>query len=403
MPLTDSPPQTLSASFGFWSRLATLGIGVAAGVAVLLVGGPRPWPIGLAITLCIATFLADRRCARLLTRAIGEAHEQANNLQRHHMLKEMEALASSLRELAERPVRIWGDHIQTARTQMEKAIVILSARFAEIVEKLDSTMEASRRVVGQNTGSDNNTAHTVLTRCEHQLLLVIEALKLALQDKSVATQDMQQLEQRGMELEAMAAQVTAIAEQTNLLALNAAIEAARAGEAGRGFAVVADEVRKLSNRSGETGRHITAKVAEINGAIQASSQRVADSANRDQETVAGSEQNIRSVLDTFASFSDEITVAAANLQRNAEVVKGDVAEALVQLQFQDRVNQILEHVQKNIQKLSAQLRAYDAQGPSLDAEALAQSLERSYATAEERSTHVGKASKQEADDGLTYF
>lgn len=67
----------------------------------------------------------------------------------------------------------------------------------------------------------------------------------------------------GEKIAVIVAEIRQIADQTNLLALNAAIEAARAGESGRGFAVVADEVRKLSERVASATQSISVQTGEI--------------------------------------------------------------------------------------------------------------------------------------------
>lgn len=385
-------------------RFAVAASGVAGSLAVAATGWPGLPAMATAGALLIAGLFGQRAANRAWQDAARRHAESAAQQCRQATLDALGHASERLHELGTRPVRIWATHIQTARGQMEEALIALSARFAQIVVKLDNTMEASRRVVGLEEGQQGgNMAHTVIAECEQRLTLVTRALEDALAEKSTASSEMQHLRDRGAELEAMAAEVTSIAEQTNLLALNAAIEAARAGEAGRGFAVVADEVRKLSTRSGETGRSITAKATEINSAIQESAARVTASASRDAQTVHQAEEHIRSVLATFELFSGELALAAASLRRNTEEVKGEVSESLIQLQFQDRVNQILQHVQQNVEMLSEQLLAHDAAGTSLDIESLARALESSYATAEERSTHAGSAPASRSNDEMTFF
>jgi methyl-accepting chemotaxis protein len=68
-----------------------------------------------------------------------------------------------------------------------------------------------------------------------------------------------------------------------------------------------------------------------------------------------------------------------------------VSDALMQLQFQDRVSQILSHVQQNIARLPSyldeQARGADGAPAPLDARTLLAELESTYAMAEERTLH----------------
>jgi methyl-accepting chemotaxis protein len=218
------------------------------------------------------------------------------------------------------------------------------------------------------------------------------------------------LEQFIADLKGMAAEVAQIAAQTNLLAINASIEAARAGEMGRGFAVVAREVRMLSNMSGETGKRIAERVNLISEAIVQTSNAAGESMVNDAASMAASEAAIASVLADFKTVTDALVRSSNLLKEESIGIKSEVGEALVQLQFQDRVSQIMSHVKHNIERLpdflQRNLQEFESDGMlrPLDSRELLAELASTYAMAEERAVHGGQqvAQKQSSEE-ITFF
>ncbi|MDE3036606.1 MAG: chemotaxis protein, partial [Nitrospirota bacterium] len=231
----------------------------------------------------------------------------------------------------------------------------------------------------------------------------VGALTEAQQDKRELLGETRKLVQFIDELKQMASEVTSVADQTNLLALNAAIESARAGEAGRGFAVVADEVRKLSTRAGENGKRMNDKVETINRAIATSSAMVETSTERDTKSLGFSMSKIREVLDEFAAVARGLEQSSGILRQESERITAEVSEALVQLQAQDRVNQMLLHIQTNIDQLCARLGGLNGNLEADDIAAITSALRSSYTMAEEHDTHSGHQSRQSQPSEITFF
>jgi len=282
---------------------------------------------------------------------------------------------------------VWTSHIDASRDQMETAVVALVERFSSIVQRLEQALAASGAARGQEDGSIVD----VFAASETELRSLLDMLAGAAASKQQMLQKIEGLQHVTDQLQKMAADVASIAWQTNLLALNAAIEAARAGEAGRGFAVVATEVRMLSNRSAEAGKHIAEQVGQISAAIGETCAAAGASMRAEAHAVQTSEQMIGNVLSSLRGVTDALAQSSDLLQRESAGIQTEVADALVQLQFQDRVNQILQHVRQNIARLPSYLAEHAAASSAalapIDARALLAELESTYAMAEERTLH----------------
>jgi methyl-accepting chemotaxis protein len=283
-------------------------------------------------------------------------------------------------------VPIWARQVETARRQTEEAIVALTARFAGTVNRLD-------RMLGGESSRDGSHSKDTTRENETDLTLVVDALKAIQKSRDELATEIRTLAGYTDELRKMASEVESIAFQTNMLALNAAIEAAHAGSAGQGFAVVAHEVRNLSTAARETGKRITQKVGAVSEAltqIGASSERLSE---RDQKAVKASEDRIQSVLGRFATNAARLEHVAEESRTQSAQIKREIGEALVQLQFQDRVGQILAQVVSTMNDV----------GTAKGAQEHMQKMMRSYTTEEQRRNHQGLTTETVAPQDVTFF
>ncbi len=256
-----------------------------------------------------------------------------------------------LDHLCRQVLPLWASQIDIVHAQTETSITALSSRFADLSGRIQSAVNTVR------TG-DGVDMVSLLAASEAELNGIITELQGTLANKDILLQQVRELSGMTSQLESMARDVGEIAKQTNLLALNAAIEAARAGEAGRGFAVVADEVRKLSSLSGDTGRRIAETVAVVNQSISTTLDASQQYAEQERMLISNSGRHIGDVV---AGFRDAAAVLVDNsntLTREGEHIGHEIAEVLVDLQFQDRVGQVLDHVRNDLRRLEE--RVHDA-------------------------------------------
>jgi methyl-accepting chemotaxis protein len=246
-----------------------------------------------------------------------------------------------------------------------------------MVEKLQATLSASRSATSEISAGDASIVATV-ARSESDLADVVEILK-ALQCSKDAI--LEKVGEYAAHLREMAADVQQIAMQIRLLSLNGAIEAARAGEAGKAFAVVVGEMRRLAAQSAEVGARISSKVQTVNAAVADMFRDSRDSADDEASSIQRAERDIESVLGRFKGLTTGLSQSVSVMESESEALKGQISDALVALQFQDRVSQILSHLAASLNSVGAAV-AQDAEA-AVSVESWLGELSRTFTTGEE--------------------
>jgi methyl-accepting chemotaxis protein len=298
---------------------------------------------------------------------------------------------------------IWGKQIDSGRVETEEAVNALASLFARLSERLQDA-------VGNSHGGDG--AHDIaamLDGGQGDLSAIVASLKTGQDAMQTMMAHIATLSPLTHALQDMAQDVASVAAQTNLVALNAAIEAARAGEAGRGFSVVAGEVRRLSHLSAGTGKTIANTVLQVNAGIAAALLQAQRYAVHETELIDSLDLAIRRLLQQFGASAEQLTQSTELLQAESARIRVEIDDVLVALQFQDRVSQILRHVEDDLDRLHAHLlanRTRLAQGERcepLDSVVWLQQLERTYSTHEQRSNHAGIAVSAAKTSDITFF
>ena len=210
-------------------------------------------------------------------------------------------------------------------------------------EGMHQLIQAQRDAAVSVVGGENISLHNSLDETSETLKTLVGSIVNNSKIGMVLVEKMEAVSQQVQGILQVLGEIDSISKQTNLLSLNAAIEAARAGEAGRGFAVVADEVRKLSARAEHFSQQIRGNVKQVHAAIVDAEQSINQMASLDMDFALDSKNRldgiIKHVQQSNLGMSQVIVKQAEISGKVTEVVDS----AVTSLQFQDLVNQLLQH------------------------------------------------------------
>lgn len=367
------------------------------------------WKALLLLAVLAAALVAGAQVAQLAKRA-SDIQAELTQTQGGQQLAQMyRPLLENYQHLLKEVLPLWQRQTELARHQLEGSITELVGRFSDIHQRLQAAVASSSSTASSMKG--DNGLGGVIHFANDELGQITHTLRQAIDQRDELLTEISGLSKITVELSGMSAEVAGIASQTNLLALNAAIEAARAGEYGRGFAVVADEVRTLSTRSGETGARIGRRIEQVNSALQTTLDRTAEYAAEDNSRLTKSETSIAQVLEQFQHSSENILQSAHILEQESAAVQSSVEEVLVNLQFQDRVSQILGHVIDDMEKLVGAIADQETRlrhgEPviAIDTGEWLRSLQKTYTTLEQVDVHRGSGAQAKGSNNseITFF
>jgi len=376
-----------------WHKIPTGFAGAMALLLVLVVDSPFSMVfafvlIAIDVGLGFAKYKANDMLRSELTQ------EQTRSVELEDQLQNSQKLALSLQHIGSTNMPIWAHQLADCISISTEEMDQLSKRFTVIVSDLRSIM------VEKDEHNELSTLE-IKDRLEGVTSSLVKLVKM----RKASQDEIEELSSFTGTLEVMARNVGTIADQTNLLALNAAIEAARAGESGRGFSVVADEVRNLAHSSGEISSEIISNVLKVNEKFTDMATKSSSDAKVEGDIIDDAGQHIQVVLSQHEETTRQRDVSTDNLTHLSSNVTAEIEKAMVSLQFQDRVSQILDHVRSNLSALSEKIEDHQ----NLNIEDFLEKMAREYTTTSEREAHrkvtgidVGEG-QDESDDGEVVF
>ena len=385
----------------------TIILGIFGAAAILFLAEISIASVLIALLLCTWSILLGWRMSthvRLMFDNLTmseQTHVDNTKSQLYEYIHELERIPLDL-------FPIFSRNIESSRRLAESSITNLTERFSALVVQLNEVVAASKKT----EMADGCAIGRLFSASKDSLNEVVTSLEELLSRQDSLLRQVKGLSEYTVELETMAQGVRSVAEQINVLALNAAIEAARAGQHGRGFAVVADEVRKLAASSSCTGEQIGKKVREITESMTQTLELAESSKGADDDLVERSEQSIAHVLHMLEQVVTSLNTDAVSLRTNSENISQEISSLLVDLQFQDRMSQILKHVMESMERTENSItELVEHQSDSrhtnlLQVDRLLEQMLREYSTEEEVQHHKGsngQSSVANTASDLTFF
>jgi methyl-accepting chemotaxis protein len=331
----------------------------------------------LAFAISLSLVLFDILLGYSKKRSYSQLNQTNIQLQEHLIQLKTESKvfqhkSESLGLIGKTNMPIWSHQIDDCINISTKEIDELAQLFSGIVNNLNS-------IVTKSTNEGSNSVEGIEKRLEQIVAFLNKLVEMRLESQ----QEITRLASFTKKLEVMARDVNSIADQTNLLALNAAIEAARAGDSGRGFTVVANEVRNLANRSGEIAADIISSVVQVNEQFGSMTKKFTQDNNLEKEQIEKASEYIKEIISQHEETKKERDDVSRHLIKLSSSITSEIENAVVSMQFQDHISQVLGHVRNNVNELSEQI----SKGKAFDVEGLLEKMANEYTTTSEREIH----------------
>ena len=294
---------------------------------------------------------------------------------------------------------IWSRQISTSRDVGDKAVTKLTVLFGDIVSKLEAMLKISRKSALAETvqGSEKGFLD-VVANSKADIKSVLTDLKTALEVVN-DSKDMllAEITMYSVKMKEMAEDANLVAFQSQIIALNAEIEAARAGNAGRAFAAVVSEMRELARQSREASKKMTQQVDSIDSAMIRFYENDKEMSVKESQQLSSAEAMFNDIMERFNKVTVELEDSISILGTESKHIQNNISSALVQLQFQDRVSQIMDHVASNISELT------EAGTQDLDTDAWLNEMKNKFTAEEEHSNLSGDQTSSVQSSSLTFF
>ncbi len=271
---------------------------------------------------------------------------------------------------------------ETSR-QVEDSVVSVCGNFTGIAARAREAITESSTLMDGDTSLRGATVEGAIETSRLTIASLLERLEHSTRLSALAVSSMEEVSRTVTGIEELLGQVQRISFTNKLIALNAKIEAVHVGELGSGFEVVADEISRQAEQSTELVNGITGHIQTMRGRVDSAAGDLREFLSEGRQKLDQSHAEAESALTILLRLHQRTQESLKRKTEENSRLAGDIAAAVVGLQFQDRVKQRVDHVIEALEKME---RAIGGAGSDLLAD-----VHSSYTMASEREAHDSAA------------
>lgn len=247
---------------------------------------------------------------------------------------------------------------ETAR-QIEASVAQVCGSFQSIARRTQESAAHTRRALDHGGAGEGTDA---VSTARGTIAALLERLDQARRVTAEAAEHLRRIEAIAAQVSRIQGalnEVDAVAHYLRIVALNAQIEAARLGGAGCTFGVVASETGAMAKSIGATAKSIRGMVDVLQCDVTDGTRRMRECFRSDQAATDLSRDEGARALEALTRTHAEMQTLLSEAAGNSAQLAEDISDAMTALQFQDAVNQRLEHVASALRDVQAALPETD--------------------------------------------
>lgn len=237
-------------------------------------------------------------------------------------------------------LEILGRQVQTVRGRMESAVLETCDRFKAMAS---NTNQMIRLAVGTN--KNKSSGAEIIESTRSQILELINNMNFGNEVIVNIRTDVLRLRDQLGSVHKTLKQMEKISGRARIVALNGQIEAVNAGESGAAFSEVADQTRALASNVQGLSENIRTSIDEFSLQLQEVAERTSVYAEQSKATVTERTEAAHALLNELEGNQERLENNLVKATGLGKKLSRDISRAVTLLQFQDEVNQQLEHVE----------------------------------------------------------
>ena len=238
-----------------------------------------------------------------------------------------------------------GKQLKQTANQIETAVVDVCNRFQSMVERARAGVtSASELLAGDSSGRSRESIGALIEEAQQTIEILLRHTQHSAQVSQSAIERIQKVQAATDQITKSLAQLDDITIGNRLLAGNAKIQAVCAGDRAAGFGGVANEIAVQARRSAEIVDLIRTVSGELRAVAQSAMTDLQIMAADDQKALERSKTEVDRVLEDFRRMHGYTQSFITKMTQENASVADEIGSAVRSLQFQDRINQRMEHV-----------------------------------------------------------